>query len=98
MAALPDLPALTRSYFGRVNQSYGANNTSQIILESTWAWYFAQNLLNLSSAGTASPSHSCHANSVWICRGSGDSTGSTTAVTAKCSTITLPDKEAGAAK
>lgn len=74
MSALSNLPALTRGYFTRANQAFGANNSTQLLMEQFWMWSFVTNLLDTNGAGTISASHTRHANSVWICRGSSDGT------------------------
>lgn len=76
MSALSNLPALTRGYFTRANQPFGTNNTTQLLMESFWMWSLLTNMLNTNTAGTISASHTRHANSVWICRGSSDGSAS----------------------
>ncbi len=74
MSALSNLPALSRAYFTRANQPFGANNTTQLIQESFWNWSLATNLANTNTGGTISPSHTRQAASVWIVRGSSNGT------------------------
>ena len=62
------LPALTRPYSTRANGPFGANNTSQLRLESFAMWALSAGLLDLHTTGTLVGAR--HANSKAICRGS----------------------------
>jgi hypothetical protein len=70
MSALSNLPALTRGYFTRANQPFGANNTTALLMDSFWFFSLVTNLTDINTAGTTSGSHARHANSVWFPRGS----------------------------
>lgn len=62
------LPALTRPYSTRANGPFGANNTSQLRLESFAMWALSAAMLDLHTTGTLVGAR--HANSKAICRGS----------------------------
>ncbi len=65
---MANLPAHSRNYFTRANIPFGANNTSQIRLESYYVWALQAVLRDILTTGSTGGTR--HPNSIWICRGS----------------------------
>lgn len=62
------LPATSRNYFTRANMPFGANNTTQVLIESYYLWLMQAVLRDIFTPGSTGGTR--HANSIWICRGS----------------------------
>lgn len=81
------LPALTRSYFTRANQTFPGGTTTQALIEAQWGWHLLMNLLDLAAGGSTGGSRA--ANSIWIPRGASNGTTATAITSAGVSNATV---------
>lgn len=71
------LPAQSRAYFTRGNIPFNGKTTTQLEIESYYAWVLARCLLDIEVSGTAYGTR--HHSTVWMCRGSGNQVSSSLA-------------------